>query len=66
MGRGKPCLDFSNFSDAFHGDLMITGGGCFGEPVKEGGQDLFLFGEAIVRTARRPRSRDPVLAVLRL
>lgn len=63
MGRRKPCF---NFFDAFCGSFVIVGGGCFGEPVKDGAQDLFLSGEAVVQTARRPRSCHPVVAVLRL
>jgi hypothetical protein len=63
MGRRKPCF---NFFDAFCGRFVIVGGGCFGEPVKDGAQDLFLSGEAVVQTARRPRSCHPVVAVLRL
>lgn len=63
MGRRKPCF---NLFDAFCGSFVIVGGGCFGEPVKDGAQDLFLSGEAVVQTARRPRSCHPVVAVLRL
>jgi hypothetical protein len=48
MGRRKPCF---NFFDAFCGSFVIVGGGCFGEPVKDGAQDLFLSGEAVVQTA---------------
>jgi len=63
MGRRKPRF---NFFDAFCGSFVIVGGGCFGEPVKDGAQDLFLSGGAVVQAARRPRSCHLVVAVLRL